>query len=86
MSLELWEAQTAHRWRSTCRIAGMSDRHWKVLLAIVTILSIWIPVLEAASPKNKKEEDSYTIGGVLSGYQSEKHFQETIEVSGTDWL
>lgn len=38
------------------------------------------PALNAASPKNKKEEDSYTIGGVLSGYESEKHFQETIEV------
>lgn len=55
-------------------------RTWCFVVA-TAVLVLLLPALDAASPKNKKEEDSYTIGGVLSGYESEKHFQETIEVS-----
>lgn len=54
---------------------------WRALFTTAILCSIWLPATRAASPKNKKDEDSYTIGGVLSGYESEKHFQETIEVS-----
>lgn len=66
----------------TARVAGMSRIYWRALITLVTFVSVSLPGrLDAASPKNKKEEDSYTIGGVLSGYESEKHFRETIEVS-----
>lgn len=61
--------------------SGVLDLHWKTLLMVAAVFCLCrFPALNAASPKNKKEEDSYTIGGVLSGYESEKHFQETIEV------
>lgn len=54
----------------------------RTLLGLLLISLSLSTLVTAASPKNnKKEEDSYTIGGVLSGYESEKHFRETIEVS-----
>lgn len=56
---------------------------WKALAIVSVLLSLWMPV-EVWASKDKRDEDSYTIGGVLSGYESEKHFRETIEVSGTD--
>lgn len=54
-----------------------------LIVAAVVVLAVLLPAgsVSAASPKNKKDDDSYTIGGVLSGYESEKHFRETIEVS-----
>lgn len=74
-----------HRRKPTSRVAGMSRTYWRVLITLVTFVSVSLPGrLDAASPKNKKEEDSYTIGGVLSGYESEKHFRETIEVRSLD--
>lgn len=51
------------------------------LIVAAAVLVVAVPVLDAAAPKLKKEGDSYTIGGVLSGYESEKHFRETIEVN-----
>lgn len=57
---------------------------WRTLAVVAVVFSIFMPGVTTASQKNKKDEDSYTIGGVLSGYESEKHFRETIEVSGVE--
>lgn len=76
MSTEL--PATRRRRRRPDAVTGSKGMTWRSLLILAAVL--WLPVLDAASPKNKKEEDSYTIGGVLSGYESEKHFKETIEV------
>lgn len=57
-------------------------RGWgrRLILVTVALSTVWLPGLDAASPKNKREQDSYTIGGVLSGVVSEQYFKETIEV------